>query len=477
MEDIQNKEEVKNINTALAENLGTYMQDNSAAEKNDKLAQIDYKMVTFSLAGKDYAIDIMKVKEIAKAGRFTYVPNTLPFVLGVYNLRGEIIPIVDLRLFFNIEVEERTNGNLENMLIVSIGEQTFGIVVDFIDKVVGIQKSTIQPPHPLFGDINIKYIQGVVEVNNRLYILLDIERIFGSKIEAQSRVEETQRNMMARAAVGTVEVKQTKKGAKTAKNAKAEEAPKAPVVDNNVDMTFVKESLAQMRRFTVSEFNEKWFKERFAEWAKQRGKDKTQLASTDDADLFLKDFYSPCNATWWTKEYADQIYKLLPDNTAKQIVAWNPGCGKGMETFSLACLLKKRYPEAKIRIYAHDVDLLNVSNAPLLSVPDAVANDWYAPYVTKKANNDYTFTTEIKNSIMFEYHDCANTNALPVVDIIFARDLISFLSADAQRGLANDFEEKLKGNGVLFLGQNESLEGNTKWIHHKDGSIATYTKE
>ena len=256
MEDIQNKEEVKNINTALAENLGTYMQDNSAAEKNDKLAQIDYKMVTFSLAGKDYAIDIMKVKEIAKAGRFTYVPNTLPFVLGVYNLRGEIIPIVDLRLFFNIEVEERTNGNLENMLIVSIGEQTFGIVVDFIDKVVGIQKSTIQPPHPLFGDINIKYIQGVVEVNNRLYILLDIERIFGSKIEAQSRVEETQRNMMARAAVGTVEVKQTKKGAKAAKNAKAEEAPKAPVADNNVDMTFVKESLAQMRRFTVSEFNE-----------------------------------------------------------------------------------------------------------------------------------------------------------------------------------------------------------------------------
>ena len=189
MENMQNQKTVtteRNINAALAENLGAYapIAGRESSEK-EKVSQIDYKMVTFSLSGKDYAIDIMKVKEIVKAGRFTYVPNTLPFVLGVYNLRGDIIPILDLRLFFNIGVEERKNDELENILIVSIGEQTFGIVVDMIDKVVGIQKSTIQPPHPLFGDINIKYIQGVVEVDNRLFILLDIERIFGSKSEAQ----------------------------------------------------------------------------------------------------------------------------------------------------------------------------------------------------------------------------------------------------------------------------------------------------
>ena len=70
-------------------------------------AVLDFKMVTFSLAGKDYAIDIMRIKEIAKAGNFTYVPNTSPFVLGVYNLRGDIIPIIDLRIFFNIPVSSR----------------------------------------------------------------------------------------------------------------------------------------------------------------------------------------------------------------------------------------------------------------------------------------------------------------------------------------------------------------------------------
>ena len=83
------------------------LNGNEVEELNDKLSIIDFKMVTFSLANKDYAINIMQVKEIAKAGNFTYVPNTSPFVLGVYNLRGDIIPVIDLRIFFNIPVKLR----------------------------------------------------------------------------------------------------------------------------------------------------------------------------------------------------------------------------------------------------------------------------------------------------------------------------------------------------------------------------------
>ena len=68
----------------------------------EKVENIDFKMVAFSLAGKDYSIDIMKVREISKATRFTYVPNSLPYVKGVYNLRGNIISIIDLRTLFNL---------------------------------------------------------------------------------------------------------------------------------------------------------------------------------------------------------------------------------------------------------------------------------------------------------------------------------------------------------------------------------------
>lgn len=459
------------INSVLKESLGNLQNvvvaDTAAPEKPDNTAVVDYKMVTFSLAGKDYAIDIMRVKEIAKAGRFTYVPNALPFVLGVYNLRGEIIPIIDLRLFFNIDMPEREYDALENMLIVSIGELTFGVVVDDIDKVVGIQKSSINPPHPLFGDINIKYIQGVVEVNNRLYILLDIEKIFGSKADNKSAEDAVVREMSARMAANA-----------PVAGAKKQAAPAAPAKkEEKVDYSFVVDSLSSMRKFTASPLNDKWMQTRYKEWEKERGKDKTQLQNVTDADLFLKNFYSPFSGAWWDRAYADSIFKALPDNTAKQIVVWNPGCGKGPETYSLACVLKKRYPEAKVRIYAHEVDLLSVSNAPLLSVPADVANDWYAPYITKKANGDFTFIQEIRDGILFEYHDCANTNNLPACDIIFARDVLSFLPEASQQTVIADFYEKLKGNGVAILGQNESLEENPKWSAKAVGTINIFGKK
>ena len=457
--------EKPSINSVLKESLGNLQNvvsaDTAVSEKQDSMVVFDSKMVAFSLAGKDYAIDIMSVKEIVRAGRFTYVPNALPFVLGVYNLRGEIIPIIDLRLFFNIEMPEREYDAMENILIVSVGELTFGVVVDEIDKVVGIQKSSINPPHPLFGDINIKYIQGVVEVSNRLYVLLDIEKIFASKSDSKTQDEAVAR--MAAAAQ-----------APSKKQSAAAPAPKKP---EKVDYSFVVDSLASMRKFTASPLNDAWMQTRYKAWEGERGKDKTQLQNPADADLFLKGFYSPFSGTWWDKNYADSVAKALPDNTAKQIVVWNPGCGKGPETYSLACILRKRYPEAKVRIYAHEVDLLSISNAPLLAVPAEVANDWYAPYITKKANGDFTFTQEIRDSIMFEYHDCSNTNNLPTCDIIFARDVLSFLPAATQQTVVTDFAEKLKGNGVVFLGQNESLEGNPQWAAKKVGTVETFSKK
>ena len=431
--------------------------------RQDKVVVFDFTMVTFSLAGKDYAINIMQVKEIVKAGKtlFTYMPNALPFVLGVYNSRGDIIPIIDLRIFFNIEVEDKGDNSLENVLMVRVGEQVFGVVVDNVDKVVSIQKSMIQPPHPLFGDINIKYIQGVVETNNRMYVLLDVERILGSKLAGKDDNGKASSDVQMKLAAG----KKSKQSSMPKKETKA------------VDYSFIMGGLVTLRRFAVTPINEKWVKSRFDEWYKARGKDTLQFQSPADADAFLEPFYSPCNGAWWKKDYADAIYKALPDNTAKQIVVWNPGCGKGTETYSLACLLKKRYPDARIRIYAHDIDLLNVSNAPLLPVPAEVANDWYAPYVTKKTSGEFTFTPEIRESIMFEYHDCVNTTALPDLDMVFTRDFVSFQSEKAQEALIEDFADKLKGNGIVMLGQNESLEGNKGWAARAVGSIKVFRKQ
>lgn len=448
------------------------MQD--SMDEKDNVAVVDYKMVTFSLAGKDYAIDIMQVKEIAKTGRFTYVPNTLPFVLGVYNLRGEIIPIIDLRLFFNIDIPTRDDNSVENMLIVSVGDQLFGVVVDAIDKVVGIQKSKIQPPHPLFGDINIKYIYGVVECQDHLYILLDIERIFNSRISAKDK-ENGMDNVYVNSSVGDVMPQQIKAPAAVQSQTKAEPAPKQNATDQ--DYKFVVEELRNLKKFYVSDINEDWVKNRFNQWTSEKGAGNTQLQNEKDAEDFLKPFWSGCNSTWWTKQYADEVFKLLPENNAKQIVVWNPGCGKGIESYSLACVLKMRYPNSKIRIYSQDIDLLNVSNAPLLSVPDTAANDWYSPYVTRKVSGEYTFNQDIKDIVMFEYHDCTNSNSLPMVDIVFARDVLSFLPVESQNMVVGDFDEKLKGNGIIILGSGESLGKGSNWGEKTVGSLTYYNKQ
>ena len=481
MATIQEKLNVLASTTAQAQESGTLTQEELEEEKQ-KSTVIDYKLVSFSLAGKDYAIDIMKVKEIAKAGHFTYVPNTLPFVLGVYNLRGEIIPIIDLRLFFNITVQEHDDSFLENMLIVTVGEQTFGVVVDAIDKVVGIQRSTIQPPHPLFGDINIKYINGVVEAQHHLYVLLDIDKIFGIRTpeEEKELAETAQAQLEARQAVAAEVAASKSAEAPKSNGSEAPAATKAPAADEAkkqelVDYNFIAESLKNLKKFTVNEVTEAWVKTRYEEWKSERGAGKTQLQNDADADAFLKNFYSPCTGDWWTEQYANEISKALPDNSAKNIVVWNPGCGKGFESYSLACLLKKRYPNSHIRIYAHDIDLLNVSNAPLMTVSEKVSTDWYQPYLTKSVTGDWTFSKEIKDMIMFEYHDCVNTNSLPPIDIVFARDLISFLPEASQKTMLNDFSEKVKGNGVIIVGANENIAV-PGWIKKQSGAIALYSK-
>ena len=461
-------------------------------EERESVALFDFRMAAFTLAGKDYAIDIMNVKEIVKASRFTYVPNTVPFVLGVYNLRGEIIPIIDLRKFFNIEVPKRKDDQIENLLIITIEDHVFGVVVDQIEGIVGIQKSSIQPPHPLFGDINIKFIYGIVEARDRLYVLLDIARIFNQKPsgEEEDRFESAPQAKEVEEAsqqdgVPSVppeanpdHIDERSGGAdeeeEAQKAASASAPPQASAEDP--DRKFIVDGLKQFKKFYIDEVNKSWFENRFSEWKAERPEN-VQLSSAADADEFLKTFWSSNSGAFWTKEYADAVYSILPDNAAKQIYVWNPGCGKGHESFSLACVLKRRYPQSKIRIYAHETDLLNIANAPLISVPDSEASGWLSPYLQKGVTGEYTFTQEIKDIIMFEYHDINNANALPMTDIIFARDVLSLLPPEGQKSVLVDFEEKLKGNGILFLGENEGVGSGMSWGEKTQGQLTYYSKQ
>jgi len=423
-------------------------------EVNEKISVIDFKMVTFSLANKDYAINIMQVKEIAKAGNFTYVPNTSPFVLGVYNLRGDIIPVIDLRIFFNIPVKMRKKDQVESMVIITVEEQTFGVVVDSIDKVVGISSSSIQPPHPIFGDVNIKYIHGVVENAGKLYVLLDVNKIFASKLSS-----------VAEPVVEEVFQKPEEKKSDASSNEK-------------LGIQFVGDTLAAYGKFFPSSVNEDWLSKRYIEWSNSRSPSDLQLQNESDAENFLSTFLSPSTKKIWSEEYFQQMLQAIPDNSSKTITAWNVGCSLGYETFSFAVLLKTKYPKANVKIFANDSDLLAISGAPMLTVPEELMDTLYAKYLVKGANGAYSFNKEIKDMILFEYHDCVHQNAVPDVDIILARDVLSFLTVPNQTSILSEFREKLKGSGVVILGQNEAMPKRDGWLRNQASSgIVIFSKE
>ncbi|MDR0320194.1 MAG: chemotaxis protein CheW [Treponema sp.] len=408
-------------------------------EQKERVDNVDFKMITFSLAGKDYSVDIMNVKEIAKADKFTYVPNAASYVRGVYNLRGDIIPIIDLRLFFHLPVDHK-EVNLENMLILRINEQVYGTIVDKIDKVVGINHDSIQPPHPIFGDINIKYISGVVEKEGDLYIILDVVRIF--------TVTEEDKNK-SRGSVGEGEyfVPPPQASEQSLQKAAADTA-----------IGFIQESLAALKRFVVTDINSRWLQRRFSEWSMGRSGEDLQVKSASEAEDFLNNFESPCSNEFWTESYANTVKKILPDSSAANINVWNVGCGKGYETYSFACILRNKYPNAHIKIWANDNDIMAVSQAPNMAFNFEEMPDYCRAYAVH-GTSGYSFNQVIKDSIVFEYHDITNDNTLPDLDIILIRDILSFLPAQDQTRIVGDFSEKMKNRGIVIMGRNEELTG------------------
>ncbi|MDR1126595.1 MAG: chemotaxis protein CheW [Treponema sp.] len=415
--------------------------------QKERVESVDFKIITFSLGGKDYGVDIMNVKEIAKADKFTYVPNAASFIRGVYNLRGDIIPVIDLRLFFHLPQEKKVDG-LENMLILRIDERVYGTVVDKIDKVVGINSSTVQPPHPIFGDINIKYISGVVEKEGDLYVILDVVRIFSQNEDDKNKTRiPIQENTVDNFVPLPSSMQTTEQ--------------KAVVADTAIG--FIKESLLALKRFQAGPINDVWVHQRFIDWSVTRSASDLQLKNANDADEFLASFYSLCDGVFWDDEYANMVKNFLPDMPSNSIQVWNPGCGKGYESFSFACILKLRYPSARIKIWASDNDIMSISNAPNMTF-DLEELPEYCRSFMVSGRNGHSFNTVIKDSIVFEYHDVLNEATVPNLDIILMRDLLSFVNTQDQEKLIDVFKEKLKKTGIIIIGQNEALNGDWRSI-------------
>ncbi len=448
-------------------------------QQNEELETIDYKMVTFSLGGKDYAVDILKVKEIAKFAGFTFVPNTPPYVAGVFNLRGEIISIIDLRIKFGLPVEQRPDREAECGLILRLNDMMIGVIVDSVDRVVGINSARIQPPHPIFGDINIKYISGAVEKNDRLYIILDVERILGRESEQTEapRSERTEGRVgaLAEAMAGSGPAPA---GAKKVQPGAAGAAEIESGQDQyELDLSFIKEALPSYAQFYPSAINDHWLRARYDQWRRERAaaNREAQFASPDEAHEFLKPFYSQDTGRFWCPELIELFRAVLPERLRNTVTVWNPGAGKGYESYSLACVLKKSYPDSTLKIWASDNDLLSISTAPNLVFRKEDLPDFYHDFIVAGTNR-HSFAGMIKDSIFFEYHDITHPNAVPEMDIIVARDVLSYLRAEQQASVLQEFYDKLLEHGLLILGDNETGLDEARWQRVDGARITAFRK-
>mgnify|MGYP000942399563 CR=1 FL=1 len=156
---------------------------NGADKRNDPPPQehsrtAGGKFLTFFLAGEEYGIEILNVHEIIGMMPITSVPGTPDHICGIINLRGKIIPIVDLRRKFGMDAKERTSETC--IIVVNVQNVEVGIVVDRVSEVLSIAAEDIEPP-PSFGkDVNTDYILGIGKSQSKVKILLNIDLVLSA---------------------------------------------------------------------------------------------------------------------------------------------------------------------------------------------------------------------------------------------------------------------------------------------------------
>ena len=141
------------------------------------------QLVTFQISEETYGVDIMDVKEIVRVQEIRSIPNAPGYVEGLFNLRGEIIPIISLHKRFHLKKAQLGEDEelLSGFIIIDIDGMKLGVIIDKVERVVSIEAQEIQPPPQMLSGIGAEYIQGVLNRETGYLILLDIRKLFSAK--------------------------------------------------------------------------------------------------------------------------------------------------------------------------------------------------------------------------------------------------------------------------------------------------------
>ncbi len=136
------------------------------------------QFLTFRLAGEDYGVEILQVQEIKGYSRVTPLPNTPPEVRGVMNLRGTVVPVLDLRTRFGMPGVEPDRFTV--VVVVTVGPKVVGLVVDAVSDVLNVAPAELVPPPDLGAGVDVSLLTGMARAGDRLVTLLNIDRLVGA---------------------------------------------------------------------------------------------------------------------------------------------------------------------------------------------------------------------------------------------------------------------------------------------------------
>jgi purine-binding chemotaxis protein CheW len=167
------------MSEAVINELHNKIEAQSAMSVSEDLVQL----VSFNLGEEEFGVDITKVKEINRMVEITRVPNTPEFVIGVINLRGKVIPIINLRHRLGMELVDHDKNT--RIVVIEHENKTIGFIVDNVNEVLRISKNITEPPPQMTGNVDTQFITSIGKLEDRLLILLDLEKVIdkGSQLE------------------------------------------------------------------------------------------------------------------------------------------------------------------------------------------------------------------------------------------------------------------------------------------------------
>jgi len=165
---------------------GVDLMETVTDDRENNIDDAEEQYLTFKLFDQDYGIEILEVQEIKGWSQVTPLPNSPEYIKGVLNLRGTIVPVIDLRLRFNLEAAEYDSFTV--IVVVNVGGRLAGLVVDSVSDVINLKNDQRCDTPEFEGQINRQFIEGLGQVGEKLFILLNTEKLVDEEVlDAASR--------------------------------------------------------------------------------------------------------------------------------------------------------------------------------------------------------------------------------------------------------------------------------------------------